>query len=100
MANRKWTLEQLDAINFRGSDILVAAGAGSGKTFDWNLLEAHQFTKPWFLAGGINLENIEKAMALNPFAIDVSSGVETDGVKNREKIIQLTQLAKTHSKAH
>jgi len=68
---------------------LIDSGSGSGEPFDWNLLNALNIDKPWFLAGGINLANINQAMALNPFAIDVSSGAETDGVKDREKIVQL-----------
>jgi len=68
---------------------LIDSGAGSGKTFDWKPLSSIKFQKPWFLAGGVNLKNIEQAMALNPFAVDISSGAEKDGVKDREKIIKL-----------
>jgi phosphoribosylanthranilate isomerase len=68
---------------------LIDSGAGSGKTFSWELLKSKKFDKPWFLAGGINMKNIKQAMALNPFAIDISSGAETDGIKDREKILQL-----------
>jgi len=79
---------------------LIDSGAGSGETFNWGLLKSpvsspcSLFNKPWFLAGGINLANIKQAMALNPFAIDVSSGAETDGVKDREKIVQLVATAR------
>jgi len=76
---------------------LLDSGAGSGKTFDWKLLDTRQFTKPWFLAGGISLENIGEAMALNPYGIDVSSGAETDGVKDRGKILKLTAITKKGS---
>jgi len=69
--------------------LLIDSGAGSGKSFNWDSLKSVKFHKPWFLAGGIDINNIEKAKAFNPFAIDVSSGAETDGIKNREKIIQL-----------
>jgi phosphoribosylanthranilate isomerase len=68
---------------------LIDSGAGSGKTFNWELLNTKKIDKPWFLAGGVNLKNIKQAMALNPFAIDISSGAETDGIKDREKILQL-----------
>ena len=68
---------------------LLDSGAGSGKAFDWGLLNSLNIDKPWFLAGGINLDNIKQAMAINPFGIDISSGAETDGVKDREKILQL-----------
>ncbi|MCL2444486.1 MAG: phosphoribosylanthranilate isomerase [Treponema sp.] len=69
--------------------ILLDSGAGSGKTFDWKQLDSKKFDKPWFLAGGINLKNIEQAIKLKPFAIDVSSGAETNGIKEREKILKL-----------
>jgi len=70
---------------------LIDSGAGSGKTFDWKQLGSLKIPRPWFLAGGININNIKQAMELNPFAIDVSSGAETDGVKDRKKILELTE---------
>jgi phosphoribosylanthranilate isomerase len=73
---------------------LLDSGAGSGKSFDWKILNRIKLNKPWFLAGGIDLKNIEKAMAQNPFAIDISSGAETDGIKDREKILQLVSTVK------
>ena len=75
---------------------LIDSGAGSGKTFDWNILisQSSRLRKPVFLAGGIRLDNSEKAMTLGPFAIDISSGAETDGVKDRKKIIQLTEIVR------
>jgi len=81
---------------------LVDSGAGSGKAFDWDLLRAgmpcaswlQSSGKQWFLAGGITPENIERAMELNPFAIDVSGGAETDGIKDRNKIVQLTAMVR------
>ncbi|MDR2098353.1 MAG: phosphoribosylanthranilate isomerase [Spirochaetaceae bacterium] len=70
--------------------LLFDSGAGSGRNFDWNILDfknkAQKPSRPWFLAGGINQDNIAKAMPLNPFCIDVSSGVESGGVKDGEKI--------------
>jgi phosphoribosylanthranilate isomerase len=48
-------------------------------------------SKNTFLAGGINLENIKEALKLNPFAIDLSSGAETNGFKDREKILKLVE---------
>jgi len=68
---------------------LLDSGAGSGEPFNWDLLNSLNIDKPWFLAGGINLDNIGQAMAINPFGIDISSGAETGGVKDREKIVQL-----------
>jgi len=65
---------------------------GSGESFDWSLIP--KCSKDYFLAGGINLSNIKKAMKLNPYGIDLSSGTETNGKKDREKIIQLVQIAR------
>ena len=76
---------------------LIDSGAGSGKAFNWDLLDQQRLTKPWFLAGGISSENMGEAMKLNPFAIDISSGAETEGLKDREKIMQLTAMAKKGS---
>ena len=73
---------------------LIDSGAGSGKTFNWELLNTKKIDKPWFLAGGINLKNIKQAVALNPFAVDISSGAETDGIKDREKILQLVSVVR------
>ncbi|MDR2052312.1 MAG: phosphoribosylanthranilate isomerase [Treponema sp.] len=49
---------------------------------------------PWFLAGGVCLENIGRALAYRPFGIDVSSGAETGGLKDREKMIALVARAR------
>jgi len=73
---------------------LIDSGAGSGKTFDWQQLKSIKIKKPWFLAGGIGLKNVEQAMALKPFAIDISSGAETDGIKDREKILELVSIVR------
>jgi len=73
---------------------LVDSGAGSGKSFDWKKLDSIKIQKPWFLAGGIDFKNIKQAMALNPFAVDVSSGAETDGIKDRKKILQLIEAVR------
>ena len=62
---------------------------GSGKSFDWKLLEVVK--RSYFLAGGIGLHNIEEACKWKPFAIDVSSGVETNGVKDAIKVSELIQ---------
>jgi len=74
--------------------ILLDSGAGSGKTFDWNKIKQYKIDKPWFLAGGINTKNLKMAMEQSPYAIDVSSGAETDGIKNREKILQLVNMCR------
>ena len=65
--------------------ILIDAGAGDGKTFDWNLIK--NLRREYFLAGGLTPENVGDAIrTLNPFAVDVSSGIETDGKKDFNKM--------------
>jgi len=75
--------------------LLLDSGAGgTGVKFDWNLLDK-EIKKPFFLAGGINAENVEQAIKLiNPFAIDISSGVETNGYKDRYKILDIVRRVK------
>ena len=69
--------------------LLLDHGAGgTGEAFDWKLIQ--ECRKPYFLAGGIHAGNIDQAMESgNPFAIDLSSGVETDGVKDKDKILEI-----------
>lgn len=59
----------------------------SGKAFDWSLIP--KTNKMYFLAGGINIGNIDEAMKLNPYCIDISSGVETGGFKDGKKISEI-----------
>jgi phosphoribosylanthranilate isomerase len=67
---------------------------GTGKIFDWNLIpKCH---KEFFLAGGINSGNIKEAIKLNPYCIDLSSGVENEkGEKDRDKIIEICRCIKS-----
>ncbi|MDR2509703.1 MAG: phosphoribosylanthranilate isomerase [Spirochaetaceae bacterium] len=71
--------------------LLFDSGGGGGECFDWSVLEAVRpaLACRGFLAGGINVDNIENAVKLMPFAIDVSSGAETDGLKDPKKIAAL-----------
>lgn len=65
--------------------ILVDSGTGTGKSFDWELLK--NISRPYFLAGGLCCENISQAItALDPYAVDVSSGIETNGCKDKNKM--------------
>lgn len=65
--------------------ILIDAGAGDGKTFDWTLIK--NLRREYFLAGGLNPDNVGDAIKLlNPFAVDVSSGIEIDGRKDFGKM--------------
>ncbi|MCM3734849.1 phosphoribosylanthranilate isomerase [Bacillus cytotoxicus] len=68
---------------------------GNGKTFSWELLQANPIEKKCILAGGLNLENITYAIEMvQPYMVDVSSGVETNGKKDIEKIKQFIRKAK------
>ena len=65
--------------------ILIDAGAGDGKTFDWKILKS--IRRPYFLAGGLDPDNVSDAVnMLHPHGVDVSSGVETDGFKDPDKM--------------
>ena len=65
--------------------ILLDSGTGTGKSFDWTLIR--DIGRDYFLAGGLNPENVEEAVKnYHPFAVDVSSGVETDKIKDMKKI--------------
>jgi len=78
---------------------LIDSGSGSGKPFNWDLLNSFKIKKPLFLAGGVGLDNIEQAMVLNPFALDISSGAETEGLKDRQKIVQLVSMVRIRKKS-
>ena len=61
--------------------------AGSGQTFDWQLLADKQIEQDYFIAGGLAVDNVAEAKeTFHPYALDVSSGVETDGYKDLNKI--------------
>ena len=69
--------------------------AGSGQTFDWAQLDTIGLTQPFFIAGGLNEDNVVKAIQhFTPYAVDVSSGVETDGQKDHEKIRRFIERVK------
>ena len=73
------------ALESRADYILLDQGkGGTGKAFDWSLLK--EIDRPYFLAGGLTPQNAAQAAKLRPYALDVSSGIETDGVKDRDKM--------------
>ena len=104
------------AMKSSADEILLDSGAGTGSTFNWEVLRIEsgydraidaekdgekpfctkrnrekslyaEETRPYFLAGGLNPQNVAEAIQrLHPYAVDVSSGIETDGSKDREKI--------------
>jgi phosphoribosylanthranilate isomerase len=67
--------------------VLFDTGGGTGRTFDWSLLDAYPRTKPFFLAGGITPDNIDAALRVHPDGIDLASGVESaPGIKDHQKL--------------
>ena len=75
-------------------DTLSEQRGGVGKTFDWRVLEEYHDI-PYFLAGGLSAENVSEARyLLSPFCVDISSGVETRGVKDPEKIYRFVQTVR------
>ena len=65
--------------------ILLDSGAGTGTTFDWTLLR--DLRRPYFLAGGLSPLNVKNAVrCLTPYGVDVSSGIETNGRKDKDKM--------------
>lgn len=81
----------------KGSDYLLfdtasQARGGTGKVFDWSILKGYA-GPPYFLAGGLDSSNLTGAInQLSPFCLDVSSGVETNGIKDAKKIDRLVRL--------
>ena len=72
-------------------DTLSEQRGGAGRVFDWSVIKEYCGT-PYFLAGGLTPENINEALRqLLPFCVDVSSGAETDGFKDSNKINELVQ---------
>ena len=68
--------------------LLLDGGKGNGQTFDWNLIR--KIERPFFLAGGLDADNVQKAIELvRPYGVDLSSGAETNGKKDREKIMKI-----------
>ena len=65
--------------------LLLDSGMGSGETFDWSAVSGVR--RGYFLAGGLNAGNVAAAIRkLHPFAVDVSSGIESGGIKDTDKM--------------
>jgi phosphoribosylanthranilate isomerase len=79
-------------------DTLSAQRGGTGKAFDWDILREYRGL-PFFLAGGLTHDNVSIAVSsLSPYCIDVSSGVETEGVKDAKKIEAFVGLVRGENK--
>ena len=67
---------------------------GTGEVFDWSSLD--EFERPFMLAGGIDSTNVARAIrTVRPYGIDISSGIETEGVKDNEKMKAFTNIVRT-----
>lgn len=88
-------IESFDEAEKSSADhIMIDSGKGSGITFDWSKLE--RLKRPYFLAGGLSAENISEVLAsIKPFAVDVSSGVETDGLKDASKMKRFVESVRS-----
>lgn len=82
------------ALESRADYLLLDQGrGGTGQTFDWSLLP--EINRPFFLAGGLGEENLERAIRqVRPWAVDLSSSLETDGQKDPEKILRAVDLVR------
>ena len=86
------------ALESRADYLLLDQGrGGTGQTFDWSLLP--EINRPFFLAGGLGEENLERAIRqVRPWAVDLSSSLETDGQKDPEKILRAVDLVRRLNK--
>lgn len=74
--------------------LLDSGSGGTGTAFDWKLIQ--DIRRPYFLAGGLNPENVGQAVEmLHPYAVDVSSGIETDGYKDITKMKAFVRAVRT-----
>ena len=79
------SLDDIDkAVKSKADHILLDAGSGDGRVFDWSYLK--DIKRDYFLAGGLDETNAAQAVMLEPYGVDVSSGIETDGKKDKEKM--------------
>ncbi len=81
---------------------------GTGEVFDWNVIadaralgkdakeDGTVFGKPYFLAGGLTIANLPEAMKQTSFGLDISSGIEMDGYKDRDKILSAVRLIRNN----
>ena len=77
--------------NSEADYLLLDSGKGSGKTFDWKLIRK-DLKKEFFLAGGLTSSNISQAIEeFKPYAVDLSSSLETDGFKDENKIKEIME---------
>lgn len=86
--------EDIALVQSLGADyVLLDNGTGTGEMFDHSLLEGAEISQPFFLAGGLTPDNLRNAAEnIQPYCVDLSSGVETDRVKDREKMLAAVRI--------
>lgn len=73
--------------------LLDQGSGGTGRSFDWSLIQ--KLDRPFFLAGGLGTENLEQAVReIRPWAVDLSSSLETEGKKDRKRILEAVALVR------
>ncbi len=88
------TPEDIRAVQRLGADfVLLDNGTGTGEMFDHSLLDGAEIRQPFFLAGGLTPENLRQAAeSARPYCVDLSSGVETEKLKDREKMLEAVRI--------
>lgn len=89
----KWKDSKVDFL------LLDNGSGGTGESFDWEVLDklsTIEFNKPYFIAGGLNKENVKNVLKYKPYAVDISGGVETDGLKDEVKINEFINTVRTN----
>lgn len=88
------TPEDIGRVQALGADyVLLDNGTGTGEMFDHSLLDGAEIRQPFFLAGGLTPENLRRAAeSVRPYCVDLSSGVETDRLKDREKMLEAVRV--------
>ena len=77
--------------------VLLDSGMGTGKTFNWEIIKG--IKRPFFLAGGLAPDNAAEAIReLHPYALDVSSGIETEGIKDTKKMTDFYEAVRKEDK--
>ena len=96
---RAFRIRSAEDISATGCDFVLfdsfqeGTRGSTGGMFNWRLINDY-CEKPFFIAGGINISNIKKAMERNPFCIDISSGVEENGEKSLKRIMEVAYECK------
>lgn len=91
----KETADILQWKNSAADFLLLDHGkGGTGKSFNWSKIPPLE--KPWFMAGGIGVCNLETALSYHPYGVDISSGAETNGIKDAEKMERLVKMVRMY----